>query len=136
MDAEKSTVEVRKQEAGRTPESERMRTGNVYLPNVDISEDKDAIIIVADMPGVGEQDVSVTLENDVLTIEGKVDAGERGEYTRTYTEYGVGDYSRSFIINEAIERDRIEASVKDGVLRIVLPRAEATKPRHIPIRSA
>ena len=52
-----------------------------------------------------------------------------------YSEYGVGDYFRSFVLTEAVDRDRIEATIKDGVLLITLPRAEAAKPKHIPIRA-
>jgi HSP20 family protein len=136
METEKSSVEVKKQEAGRSLATERMKTGNVYLPNVDISEDKDGIYILADMPGVDDKDVNITLENDVLTIEGKVVPVNTEGRARAYTEYGVGDYFRSFILTEAIDRDKIVATIKDGVLSIALPKAEAAKPRHIPIRAS
>jgi HSP20 family protein len=136
METEKSSVEVNKQETGRGLTTERMRTGNVYLPNIDISEDKDNIYIVADMPGVGDKDVNITLENDVLTIEGKVTPLSFEGHEIGYSEYGVGDYFRSFVLTEVIDRNKIEATIKDGVLLIVLPRAETAKPRHIPIRAA
>jgi hypothetical protein len=105
METEKSAVEIKKQDAGRGLATERMKTGNTYLPNVDISEDK----VVPD------------------AVEG---------HAAVYREYGVGDYFRSFILTEAIDRDRIEAKIKDGVLSIVLPKSEAAKPRHIPIRAS
>jgi HSP20 family protein len=136
METQKSSVEVKKQEAGSAPATERMKTGNVYLPNIDISEDKDNIYIAADMPGVGDRDVNITLENDVLAIEGKVTPPAFEGHTLAYTEYGIGDYFRSFVLTEAVDRDRIQATIKDGVLLIVLPRAEAAKPKHIPIRAA
>lgn len=135
METEKSTVEIKKQEAGRGLATERMKTGSVYLPSIDIFEDRDCIHIAADMPGVGEKDVNMTLENDVLTIEGRVAPVEVEGHSPVYTEYGVGDFFRSFVLTEAIDRDRIEATLKDGVLRIVLPRADAAKPKHIPIRA-
>lgn len=135
METEKTTGEVKKQGAEQNLTTERMKTGNVYLPNVDIVEDKDNIIITADMPGVGEGEANVTLENDVLTIEGKVGTGEWGSRRLAYAEYGIGDYYRSFVITEPIDRDKIQAMIKDGVLRIVLPKAEAFKPKHIPIRA-
>jgi HSP20 family protein len=136
METQNSTVEVKKQEAGKAPATERMKTGVVYLPNVDISEDKDNIYIVADMPGVGDTDVNITLENDVLTLEGKVTPPTFEGHQLAYNEYGVGDYFRSFVLTEAIDRNRIEATIKNGVLLIVLPKAETAKPKHIPIRSA
>lgn len=136
METEKSSVEIKKQEAGKDLATERMKTGNVYLPNIDISEDKDGIYIAADMPGVGEGDVNLTLENDVLSIEGKVAPVSVEGHAPAYTEYGIGDYFRSFVLIEAIDRGKIEATMKDGVLRIVLPKAEAAKPKHIPIRAA
>ncbi|HNY66648.1 MAG TPA: Hsp20/alpha crystallin family protein [Deltaproteobacteria bacterium] len=136
METEKSAVEIKKQDAGRGLATERMKTGNTYLPNVDISEDKDGIYLTADMPGVGDKDVNITLENDVLTIEGKVVPDAVEGHAAVYREYGVGDYFRSFILTEAIDRDRIEAKIKDGVLSIVLPKSEAAKPRHIPIRAS
>lgn len=136
METEKTTgAEVKKQGAEQALTTERMKTGNVYLPNVDIAEDKDTIIITAEMPGVGEGEANVTLENDVLTITGNVSPGEWGSRRLTYAEYGIGDYYRSFVINEPIDRDRIQATMKDGVLRIVLPKAEASKPKHIPVRA-
>jgi HSP20 family protein len=135
METEKSTVDVKKQGAEQNLPTERMKTGKVFLPHVDIVEDKDSIIITADMAGVGEGEANVTLENDVLTIEGTVGPGDWGTRRLAYTEYDIGDYFRSFIINEAVDRERIQATIKDGVLRIVLPKAEASKPKHIPIRA-
>ncbi len=136
METQKSSVEVKKQESGAVPATERMKTGNVYLPNVDIIEDREAIVLHADMPGVDEKDVIVTLENDVLTIEGKVHPARWEDHRLAYAEYGVGDYFRSFIINENIDRDKIQATLKDGILTIVLPKAEAAKPKKITVNAA
>jgi HSP20 family protein len=76
----------------------------------------------------------VTLENDVLTIEAQVDDVSFDKHNITYTEYGVGDYYRAFTLNEAVDRDKIEARMKNGVLSIVLPKAEAVKTTSIPIK--
>lgn len=128
--------EVKKQKAGGSVATERTRTGRIYMPNVDISEDKDNLTLYADLPGAGDEDVSVTLENDVLTIEAKVSPPVKaGDHRLTYAEYGVGDYFRSFTITEPIDRDRIEARMKDGVLRIVLPKKEEAKPKQIKIQA-
>jgi HSP20 family molecular chaperone IbpA len=127
--------EVKKQEAGGNVVTERTRTGRIYMPNVDISEDRDSLVLYADLPGAGDEDVSVTLENDVLTIEAKILPEKTDVHRLSYAEYGIGDYFRAFTINEPIDRDRIEAKMKDGVLRIVLPKKEEAKPKQIKIHA-
>ena len=112
---------------------ERTKNTVTYTPNVNILETKDGLEITADLPGAGENDVNVTLENDVLSIEAQVTSEPMNGYKLSYREYGVGDYRRAFTINEAIDGSKIEAKMKDGVLHIVLPKAEAAKPKSIPI---
>ncbi len=91
-------------------------------------------VIYADMRG-GDKGVTITLENDVLTIEAQVGEMTFDKHSTTYSEYGVGDYRRAFTLNEAFERDKIEARMKNGVLSVVLPKAEAVKTRSIPIKA-
>ena len=112
---------------------ERTKNTVTYMPNVDISETKDSLVITADLPGAGENDVNVTLENDVLSIEAQITSEAMNGYKLSYREYGVGDYRRAFTINEAIDGSKIDAKMKNGVLHIVLPKAEAAKPKSIPI---
>jgi len=128
-------VEGVKREAQASEKAERTRQRKAYLPDVDIIEKKDDIVILADMPGVDEKSVNVTLEKNVLSISGKVDAELPKEHKLTVQEYGVGDYERSFTLSSEIDRDRIRASVKNGVLRLVLPKASAAKPRTIEVRT-
>lgn len=134
-------AEVEKSREAKRPESsgnvvtERTRTGRIYMPNVDISEDADSLILYADLPGAGDEDVCITLENDVLTIEAKVVPEKSDAHRLSYAEYGIGDYFRSFTINEPIDPEKIEAKMKDGVLRIVLPKKEEAKPRQIKIQA-
>jgi HSP20 family molecular chaperone IbpA len=112
------------------------RRGRTYSPKVDIVERKDDVVIIADMPGVDEKSVDITLEKDTLTISGTV--GERlpeGARSRL-SEYAVGDYRRVFTINEAIDRDRVGAVVKHGVLRLVLPKVEEARSRKIAVKGA
>jgi HSP20 family molecular chaperone IbpA len=112
------------------------RRGRTYSPKVDIVERKDDVVIIADMPGVDEKSVDITLEKDTLTISGTV--GERlpeGARPRL-SEYAVGDYRRVFTINEAIDRDRVGAVVKHGVLRLVLPKVEEARSRKIAVKGA
>lgn len=114
--------------------AERTKDRRTYLPDVDILEDANNLYIYADMPGADDRGVNITLENDVLTIEAQVADQSVEKHNLTYTEYGIGDYYRAFTLNESFERDRIEAKMKNGVLSIILPKAEAVKTRSIPIK--
>jgi HSP20 family molecular chaperone IbpA len=88
------------------------------------------------MPGVSEEDVDVTLEKNVLTITGYVQASEREGYSLAYSEYSEGDYERTFVLSDEVDRSRIEATMKDGVLKLLLPKSEALKTRKIEVHSA
>ena len=106
-----------------------------FAPRTDIFETKDAIVLVADMPGVDEASLEVTLEKGVLEITGKVEASTGTEgLTPTHREYEVGDFHRAFSLPEEIDRDKIEATMRDGVLRLSLPKARA-KSHKIAIKS-
>lgn len=127
---------IQKQEARDLEGAERTRTRRVYIPRVDIYETGDAVILLADMPGVSEEDVDITLEKNVLSITGYVQATEREGYSLAYSEYSEGDYERTFALSDEVDRNRIEATMKDGVLKLVLPKAEEVKTRKIAVRSA
>jgi HSP20 family molecular chaperone IbpA len=114
---------------------ERTRSGEVYVPLTDIVETRDDIWVYADMPGADDQSVDVTLENDLLTIEGFVRADVPGDFQLVRGEYGLGDYLRTFTLNDRIDRSKIEASVKNGVLKLRLPKAEPVKPKKIVVTS-
>jgi len=117
-------------------ETERTRNIKVYIPNVDILEQKNAIVLIADMPGINENSVHVTLERNVLTIKGDVETDHYKGYTLTHAEYGIGDYERAFTLDDSIDQGKIEATVSNGVLRLVLPKAEPDKPRKIEIKGS
>jgi HSP20 family molecular chaperone IbpA len=88
------------------------------------------------MPGVDHDGVDITLERRVLTVRGRSTTCEHTGYQRVYNEYADGDYERVFTLSENIDRDRIEATLKDGVLHLVLPKAETAKPRRIELRAS
>ncbi|HOT92923.1 MAG TPA: Hsp20/alpha crystallin family protein [Anaerolineae bacterium] len=115
--------ETQKQEVAKTG-AERTRSRLAFVPRADIYETNEAIVLLADMPGVDETTLDITLENDVLTINGYVNTSYPEGYGLAYGEYRVGDYQRSFTLSDKINRDKIEATVKDGVLRLYLPKAE------------
>jgi HSP20 family protein len=107
----------------------------VFLPPADIYETRDSIVVLAEMPGVAPEGMDITLERRVLTIRGRSAISDHAGYQRVYNEYAAGDYERVFTLSENIDRDRIEATLKDGVLHFVLPKAETAKARKIELKS-
>jgi HSP20 family protein len=108
--------------------------GPLFIPNADIFEDDDGMTLIIDMPGVLKEDVNIRLEEDQLSIYGKV-TRPAFEAKLVFGEYRIGDYARSFILPETIDRAKIEANMKNGVLNLKLPKAEYTKPRQIEIKA-
>jgi HSP20 family molecular chaperone IbpA len=123
------TVELQK--SNHETQTERRQ---LYTPAVDIFENENSFILFADIPGADEKSVDITIEKDVLTINAKVNEEVPAGSKLRYAEYGIGDYRRSFTLGDRIDRDRIEATVKNGVLKLVLPRIEPAV-RRIQIRS-
>jgi HSP20 family molecular chaperone IbpA len=103
----------------------------VFIPVADIFETDQALTVILEMPGVNKDSVDVSVENDVLTIEGRVDFSNYDRLQPLYTEYNVGNYARIFQLSSKIEQDRISAELKDGVMMLLLPKAEKAKPRKI-----
>jgi HSP20 family molecular chaperone IbpA len=115
---------------------ERTRARAVFVPRADIYETGDTIVLLVEMPGVAPDAVDITLERRVLTIHGHTAEQEHAGYRQVYAEYADGDYERVFTLSEDIDRDRIEASQADGVLRLVLPKAEPAKAKKIQVKKA
>jgi len=113
--------------------SESTRNVPIFVPAVDIFESANELTLLADMPGVPIENVDIDLDNDQLTIKGTA-AAVQEEGTILLREYSVGDYYRQFTLSNVIDRERIQASMKDGVLKVVLPKAEAAKPRKIEVK--
>jgi HSP20 family molecular chaperone IbpA len=116
--------------------TERIRNVKTFVPRVDIYENKDALFLIADMPGVDEKSVDIELEKNLLTITGRVENGRIADATMMYAEYEIGDYERVFTLSDEIDRDKIVATVKNGVLRLELPKMEKVKPKKITISAA
>mgnify|MGYP001156651227 FL=1 len=124
------------QKAENAMVAEKIRNVKTFVPRVDIYETKDSIFLIADMPGVDENTVDVELEKNILTITGKVEDGMLKNHTLIFSEYEVGDYERSFTLSDEIDREKINATLKQGVLRLELPKAEKIKPKKIAIKAA
>ena len=104
-----------------------------FVPVTDIFETEQALTVVLEMPGVSKESVEVGVENDVLTITGRIDSSKYEGLQPLYTEYNIGNYSRSFQISSKIEQEGIKAELKDGVMTLVLPKAEKAMPRRISV---
>jgi HSP20 family protein len=124
------------QKAENTTVTEKIRNVKTFVPRVDIYETKEALFLIADMPGVDEKTVDVELEKNILTISGHVENGKVKDYNLVFSEYEVGDYEREFTLSDEIERGKIKAIVRQGVLRLELPKAEKIKPKKIAINAA
>ena len=103
-----------------------------FIPQVDIYEDKTGITVLADMPGVDKEGVSIDLKEDQLTINGKVSVVDDAK-TVLHREYEVGNYFRQFTLSDVIDREKITAKMADGVLTLTLPKAEKAVPKKISV---
>ncbi len=104
-----------------------------FMPVTDIFETDQALTLVVEMPGVKKENVDVQVEDDVLTIQGRIDFANYEGLQPVYTEYNVGDYARSFQLSSKIDQGKINAQLRDGVMTLVLPKAEKAKPRKISV---
>lgn len=113
---------------------EATRPMRAFLPTTDIFETEDSLTMVLEMPGVIRDNIEVSAENGVLTVEGKINFDKYEGLQPVYTEYNVGPYRRTFRLSSRIDQDKISADMLDGVITLVLPKAEEAKPRRIEVR--
>ena len=119
--------ELQKKDEGTIP----VRT---FLPTTDIFETEDALTVVMEMPGVDKANLEINVENDVLSVSGRIDLAKYEKLAPVYTEYNIGHYRRTFnLTSSRINTERIAADINDGVLRLTLPKVEQAKPRRIQI---
>ena len=118
--------EVDKKEEATVP-------SRVFLPTTDIYETEDALNVIMEMPGVEKNNVDLAVEDNVLKVFGRIEFSKYEGLQPVYTEYNVGHYARSFRLSSKIDQSKIRAEMKDGVLSLVLPKAEEAKPRVISV---
>jgi len=131
-----SRNDIQKVDKSNTPSvPEQTRPGPVYTPAVDIFENESSITVLADMPGVKPKDLKIDLRESVLTLSGHVTPPETPERRSVLREYETGTFFRQFTLSEMIDQARIDAKLKDGVLRLELPKLERAKPRQITVKT-
>jgi HSP20 family molecular chaperone IbpA len=129
------TMEIQRQENASADEMERTRARRCFVPKADIYETEKEIIVLADVPGVNEKKVDITLEKNILSINATIEPVRTSGFDLTYAEYEEGDFQRSFRLSDEIDREKIEASVRDGVLRLRLPKAQGAAARKITVKT-
>jgi HSP20 family protein len=107
--------------------------GQTYEPTVDIWESDQALVLQADVPGVKKDDVEINLDQDVLTISGRVSLDDYNGLRPVYSEFNVGNFFRRFSLGETIDQAAITADMEEGVLTVTLPKKERAQPRKITV---
>jgi HSP20 family protein len=124
-----------KEKVGVSATAEQTKPGIVFTPAVDIFETEKELTLLADMPGVKAGNLSIGLNKNVLTMAGEVDAPEGKDEADVIREYETGKYFREFTLSNEIDQTKIDASLKDGVLRLTLPKVQAVAPRKIEVKA-
>lgn len=106
-----------------------------FKPVADVVESNDGVTLTIDLPGVAEENVDVTLEENVLTVRGRVEPPMFEGMERVVGEFEVGDYERRFTISDKLDHDSIDATLKNGVLTIRLLRAKAAGAKKVVVKA-
>ncbi len=118
-----------------SPNADESRRRVTLTPAVDIFEDAHAVTLLADLPGVSKEKLDVKVHDGSLTIEGESVIPVPSNLALTHAEVRAPYFSRRFSVSEDFDSSRIEASLKDGVLRLTIPRRDEAKPRRIEVSS-
>lgn len=118
-------------EAAQGPLADRQS----FTPPIDIHEGPEGLLLEADLPGATERNLHVQLEDNVLSLYARVDSPAPEGARVLHEEYRLGDFQRSFILSDEVDRERITADLKNGVLRLFLPKAERARVRRIEIKA-
>jgi len=122
-----------KQLERQSSELEHVRNRPAKAPHVDVFENQNEYLIVADVPGVTQEHLTINVDESELLLEGTRQSAQTG--AALAVEYQEADYRRKFGLPQGIDREKIQANLVGGVLRLRLPKAEALRPRQIPIRT-
>ncbi|MBM3492844.1 MAG: Hsp20/alpha crystallin family protein [Armatimonadetes bacterium] len=129
------TVATPADATAQAADKEATRADERYIaPPVDIYETPDGLVLVADLPGVAGDGLDVQVKNDILTISARVQVDSPG--TPVYREFELANFYRQFQLADCVDADRISAQLRNGVLELKLPKAEAAKPKTIKVELA
>jgi HSP20 family molecular chaperone IbpA len=107
----------------------------LFKPPIDIYESEDGLVLLADLPGVALDTLELQVQNNKLTLFGRVKKPVGEDAELRHCEYHEGDFLRSFILSEEVDYDRIKATLSNGVLKVVLPKAQKAEPRRIEVQT-
>ncbi len=128
-------IQVREKQEVAAP-AEQTKQGPVFSPVVDIFENEKEIVLLADMPGVRADDLGIDLRDNTLSINGEVNSSDGAGEDSIVNEYETGQYARQFTLSEVIDQEGIDARLEDGVLRLILPKAQKATPKKITVTAA
>ncbi len=104
------------------------------IPPVDVIEDEAGITVIADLAGVAKEDLAIRVDGDTLTLEAPIGLGESQNIDPVYAEIRAAHYKRSFTLSRELDITKIDAALKDGVLKLYVPKVEQAKPRKIEVK--
>jgi HSP20 family protein len=133
-DSKAKEIQVKPKQEVTSP-AEQTKPGVIFTPSVDIFETDRELTLLADLPGVTAENLSIDLRENTLTLTGEVEPLERANEEDILIEYEVGKYYRQFSLSNVIDQSKIDANLTDGVLRLRLPKVEEAKPRKIEVRT-
>lgn len=133
-DSQSKELKVREKQEVTSP-AEQTTPGLVFTPAVDIFETEKEITLLADMPGVKAEDLTIDLRENTLTLSGAIAPVENANEEDILVEYETGKYYRQFTIGELIDQEKIDAKLNDGVLELKLPKVAKATPKKIVVKA-
>ena len=133
-DTQSKELKVREKQELTGP-AEQTTPGLVFTPAVDIFETDKEITLLADMPGVKADNLTIDLRDNILTLSADVSPVDNKDEEEIVAEYETGRYYRQFTLGEMIDQGKINAQLNDGVLRLSLPKVEKATPKRITVKS-
>ena len=134
MQPQSNTTAMQTQQPQQVQSNSSSRTAPALLPPVDIFEDAGGITLLADLPGVGREDLAIGVDGRNLMIEAPLKLGEANSLTPVYAEVRANHFRRSFELSGDLDTAKIDAGLRDGVLTLRIPKLEQAKPRRIDVR--